>query len=110
MPYELKVICMMIGLPILLAFAFIISKIISCWPKPKPCPECGKSVSMFTRSRMCPSRHLKCQEIVINRMMKNPNQRLVVKNLMREWKERNYKPGEYVVVQPERGEPIVWAE
>lgn len=108
MTTELTAILWMLS-PSLLALYFPIRSVVKNWPRPK-CEECGKPLRPWGRSRMCPSRHLKCQEAVVARLLADDRIRPSVQRMMLEWQEFNRLPGEYAIVQPERGEPFVWVE
>jgi hypothetical protein len=109
LPFELKAIVWMVAIPFALFGLFPLIWIIRHWPRPKCC-ECGKRLRLWGRSRMCPSRHIGCQAKVIERLMLDESMRPSVVAMMHEWKKLNHRPGEYVFVQPEHGEPIVFVE
>jgi hypothetical protein len=88
-PYELKVCLLMFAIPYGLAMPWIIRLAwrYLCVKAPKCC-ECGKPIWPFTWSEMCPSRHRRCQAIIIARMIEDPNMRTLVLMELEEWKRR----------------------
>lgn len=87
MPYELKVIFLMVAIPVgpfVLYAIWRVARTIHF----RHCCECGKPILPLTASRMCPDRHEACQRKVLSKMMLNPKSATIVMREIAQWNER----------------------